>query len=139
MAATTPDCSPPALTRREAARRFAHRGLRIEAAALVIAGCLWALFREPFWLTVVYSLCISTMCWLFIEVGRAAAAGLEAFFAAQGRQSLEGRPGAVGVDFRLVFRRRKAPCGPLVSRIRNSSTLQHGIHELQIRKDTRSL
>ena len=55
-------------------QRFAMRGLRVEAVTLVIAACLWALTLQPFWLTVVYSLCISTMCWLFIEVGRSAAA-----------------------------------------------------------------
>ena len=55
-------------------RRLAVRGLRVESVATLIAACLWALFRQSFWLTVVYSLCISTMCWLFIEAGRAAAA-----------------------------------------------------------------
>lgn len=65
-------CTAP--TAREVVLRFAARGLRIEAAALVVATCLWALFRQPFWETVLYSICISTMCWLFIEAGRAAAA-----------------------------------------------------------------
>ena len=54
--------------------RLAVRGLRIEAAGVVIAVCLWALFPQSFWLTLVYSLCISTMIWLFIEAGRAAVA-----------------------------------------------------------------
>jgi two-component sensor histidine kinase len=54
--------------------RFASRGLRVESIALVFAACLWALFPQSFWETVLYSLCISTMCWLFIEAGRAAAA-----------------------------------------------------------------
>ena len=39
-------------------QRFAMRGLRVEAVTLVIAACLWALTLQPFWLTVVYSLCI---------------------------------------------------------------------------------
>ena len=55
-------------------RRFALRGLRVELAALVIAVCLWAIFHQDFGITLVYSLCISTMCWLLIDVGRSVVA-----------------------------------------------------------------
>jgi len=73
MAAYQP-CTEP--VPRDVWLRFAVRGLRIEAAAAVMAVCLWALFPQPFGLTLVYSLCIASMCWLFIEAGRAAAARL---------------------------------------------------------------
>jgi signal transduction histidine kinase len=59
------------LPRGEVWRRFAMRGVRTEGAALVIAVCLWAVFRQSFEVTLVYSVCISTMCWLFIDIGRA--------------------------------------------------------------------
>jgi signal transduction histidine kinase len=68
----TRTCTEP--TRRESWRRFAMRGLRVEAIALVIAACLWALFPQPFGVTAVYSLCISTACWLLIDLGRAVVA-----------------------------------------------------------------
>ena len=51
-------------------RRFAMRGVKTSAAALLIATCIWALARHDFGTTIVYSLCISTMCWLFIDLGR---------------------------------------------------------------------
>ena len=51
-------------------RRFAMRGAKTSAAALLIAICIWALARHDFGTTLVYSLCISTMCWLFIDLGR---------------------------------------------------------------------
>ena len=51
-------------------RRFAMRGAKSWAAALLIAICIWALARHDFGTTLVYSLCISTMCWLFIDLGR---------------------------------------------------------------------
>ncbi|HEY2190328.1 MAG TPA: hypothetical protein VGH48_17355, partial [Caldimonas sp.] len=72
MAATP---APPEPAWRDVVRRFAWRGLRGEAVTLGFAAFLWALFPQGFWETVLYSLCISTMCWLFIEVGRAAVAG----------------------------------------------------------------
>ena len=51
-------------------RGFATRGLRTEGSAVVIAVCLWALTGRAFGLMLVYSVCISTMCWLFIDGGR---------------------------------------------------------------------
>ena len=51
-------------------RRFAMRGVKTGVAALLIATCIWALARQDFGTTLVYSLCISTMCWLFIDLGR---------------------------------------------------------------------
>jgi len=59
---------------RERWRRIAMRGLRVEAAALVIAVCLWATFHQDFGFTLIYSVCISTMCWLLIDIGRSAVA-----------------------------------------------------------------
>jgi signal transduction histidine kinase len=72
-------------------RRLAVRGLRIEALTLAIAGCLWALTLQSFWTTVVYSVCISTTSWLFIEIGRAAAASRRPSLLATGPRS--GWPG----------------------------------------------
>ena len=48
--------------------------MRTQGAALGIAICLWALIGQQFGITLIYSLCISTMCWLFIDVGRAVVA-----------------------------------------------------------------
>ena len=59
-----------ALPRRERWRRFALRGVRSEIAALLIALCLWATFHQDLGVSLVYSLCISTMCWLLIDLGR---------------------------------------------------------------------
>jgi Tfp pilus assembly protein PilN len=64
----------PPIPRRELWRRFAMRGVRTEGAALVIGVCLWAVFHRELGITLVYSICISTMCWLFIDGGRAVVA-----------------------------------------------------------------
>ena len=69
LAAVSPAPAPP-----DRWRRFLLRGLRVEFAALVIAICLWATFRQDFGITVVYSICISTMCWLLIDIGRSVVA-----------------------------------------------------------------
>jgi sensor histidine kinase YesM len=74
--------TPAALPKRELWRRFALRGVRTEGAALVIAVCLWVLFRQNFGFTLIYSICISTMCWLFIDVGRAVVASRTPAFVA---------------------------------------------------------
>ncbi|MGZ5771867.1 MAG: hypothetical protein ACXWJ1_13230, partial [Caldimonas sp.] len=55
-------------------RRFAMRGAMTAGAAVFIATCLWLMSRHDFATTLVYSLCISTMCWLFIDLGRDLAA-----------------------------------------------------------------
>ncbi len=47
------------------------RGVGTQGAALLIAVCLWATFHQSFAVTLVYSICISTMCWLLIDLGRA--------------------------------------------------------------------
>ena len=60
----------PALNDSYRWRRFATRGLRTEGSAVVIAVCLWALTGRAFGVMLVYSVCISTMCWLFIDGGR---------------------------------------------------------------------
>jgi hypothetical protein len=46
------------------------RGLRTQGAAVLITVCLWALMGKSFGSVLVYSICISTMCWLFIDGGR---------------------------------------------------------------------
>jgi len=51
-------------------RRFAMRGVKTTGAAFVIAVCLWAILNDPFEIALVYSLCISLMIWLFIDLGR---------------------------------------------------------------------
>ncbi|MEO8524732.1 MAG: hypothetical protein ABI460_08445, partial [Caldimonas sp.] len=51
-------------------RRFALRGVKTCAAAALIATCISVLAHHQFGTTLVYSLCISLMCWLFIDLGR---------------------------------------------------------------------
>jgi hypothetical protein len=51
-------------------RRFALRGVRVLGAGVIIATCLWALMRQPFDTTLVYSLCISVSTWLIIDLSR---------------------------------------------------------------------
>ena len=46
------------------------RGVKTGAAALLIAFCLWSVTTQGFITTLVYSFCISMMCWLFIDLGR---------------------------------------------------------------------
>ncbi len=46
------------------------RGAKTCAAAVLIASCIWVMARHDFGTTLVYSLCISIMCWLFIDLGR---------------------------------------------------------------------
>jgi signal transduction histidine kinase len=50
--------------------RFAMRGVKSSVAGFGIAVCLWAVLPQPFGTTLVYSQCISLMCWLFIDTGR---------------------------------------------------------------------
>jgi hypothetical protein len=76
--------APAALPKRELWRRFALRGIRVEGAALVIAVCLWTTFRQHFGTTLVYSICISTMCWLLIDLGRSVVAARLPSAAVQG-------------------------------------------------------
>jgi signal transduction histidine kinase len=51
-------------------RRFALRGVRVVGAGVIIATCFWALMRQPFATTLVYSLCISVSTWLIIDLSR---------------------------------------------------------------------
>ena len=68
---TSPAFGPPAPPAHpDRWRRFALRGVRVVGAAGVIATCLWALLRQPFATTIVYSLCISLSTWLIIDVTR---------------------------------------------------------------------
>jgi signal transduction histidine kinase len=50
--------------------RFARRGMRVMAVALVISGVMVAVYHHTPWPTLVYSLCISFGCWFFIDGGR---------------------------------------------------------------------
>jgi two-component sensor histidine kinase len=56
-------------------RGYAMRGVKTAAAAVLIAACLWAMSSQSFSVTLVYSLCISLMCWLFIDTSRGVIAG----------------------------------------------------------------
>jgi Histidine kinase len=51
-------------------RRFAMRGAKSAAAGGLVALCLWVVSGHDFGQVLVYSLCISLMCWFFIDVGR---------------------------------------------------------------------
>ncbi len=51
------------------------RGVKTAGAAVLVAMFLWALKPHSFSSTLVYSLCISLMCWLFIDGGRGVIAG----------------------------------------------------------------
>ena len=50
--------------------RFAVRGLRSMMFGVVIALLLTGGFGTPFWPNLVQSVCIATMCWLTIDLGR---------------------------------------------------------------------
>ena len=65
-----PTLARPPLHRPGHWRRFAMRGVKTAAAALLIALCLWSVTAQEFVTTLIYSLCISMMCWLFIDLGR---------------------------------------------------------------------
>ena len=56
-------------------RSFALRGLKTAIAGVGVAICLWTLTltRGGFMTTLVYSICISLMCWLFIDGARSLA------------------------------------------------------------------
>ena len=56
-------------------RGFALRGLKTAIAGVGVAICLWTLTltRGGFMTTLVYSICISLMCWLFIDGARSLA------------------------------------------------------------------
>lgn len=43
---------------------------------MIVAGVLTVLLRQNFWITLVYSLCISALCWIFIDLGRVLVAHL---------------------------------------------------------------
>ena len=65
---------PPLPARPPLLRRLGERGLLVLALAVLVAVCLTLLMRQSFGTTLVYSLCISFFCWLFIDGGRLAAA-----------------------------------------------------------------
>ena len=66
--------APPLPARPPRLRRLGERGLLVLALAVLVAVCLTLLMRQSFGTTLVYSLCISFFCWLFIDGGRLAAA-----------------------------------------------------------------
>jgi hypothetical protein len=54
-------------------RSYLQRGVRSVLWGVVIAVVLSVLFRQEFWRTLAYSVCISSLCWFFIDGGRAVA------------------------------------------------------------------
>jgi signal transduction histidine kinase len=69
LLATAPALPPPRW------RRLTRRAVRVELAALLIAVCLSALSGKSFGTVLVFSICISTVCWVLIETGRSLVAG----------------------------------------------------------------
>ena len=51
-------------------RGFALRGVKTGIASVGVAACLWSLMPGTFATTLVYSVCISLTCWLFIDGAR---------------------------------------------------------------------
>ncbi|HEX6705949.1 MAG TPA: histidine kinase [Albitalea sp.] len=49
---------------------LARRGLRMSMVGLGIAVVMTAVYRHHFWHTLVYSMCITMFCWLFIDSSR---------------------------------------------------------------------
>jgi hypothetical protein len=73
----TPQAAPQPLSPRpQRWRRFGLRGLQVLALGVAVAVCLTLVMRQSFGTTLVYSLCIASLCWLFIDGGRIAAARL---------------------------------------------------------------
>ena len=72
---TTAASGPSAATAGERWRGFAMRGVKTAGAAVLVAAFLWALNQRSFWHTLVYSLCISLMCWLLIDGARGVVTG----------------------------------------------------------------
>ena len=66
--------APPLPARPPLLRRLGERGLMVLMLGVLVAVCLTLLMRQSFGTTLVYSLCISFFCWLFIDGGRLAAA-----------------------------------------------------------------
>ncbi len=72
---TTAATGPSSVPASQRWRGFAMRGVKTAGAGVLIAGILWALQPHSFRNTLVYSLCISLMCWLFIDSARGIVAG----------------------------------------------------------------
>ena len=70
----SPAAATGALPAFEPWRGFAMRGVTSAGAGVVVAVVIWAMSAQSFRITLVYSLCISLMCWLFIDTGRGVAA-----------------------------------------------------------------
>jgi hypothetical protein len=66
MTVSRPLAAPPTVRRRP----FLVRGLRALAIAAAITAAVSFLFERPFVPTLVYVLCITLCCWLFIDAGR---------------------------------------------------------------------
>jgi sensor histidine kinase YesM len=71
---TLPIDTAGAGTRSTAAARFVLRGLKSMGLGVLIAVGLTVVFNQSFWITLVYSLCISSACWFCIDGGRVAVA-----------------------------------------------------------------
>jgi hypothetical protein len=65
-----PTPTTAALTPQARRGRFAMRGLRSMAYGAVIALLLTGGFGTPFWPNLVQSVCIATLCWFMIDLGR---------------------------------------------------------------------
>ena len=65
-----PSIPAPAPTPQARRARFAVRGLRSMGWGAVIALLLTGGFGTPFWPNLVQSVCIATMCWFAIDLGR---------------------------------------------------------------------
>ena len=49
---------------------YLWRVARVLVFGTIVAGCLTLIFRQNFWVTLVYSLCIALLSWIFIDGGR---------------------------------------------------------------------
>jgi hypothetical protein len=68
MSSTLPIPATPSVAHRRG--RFLARGLRSIAFGVVIALLMTAAFGRAFWPNLVQSVCIATVCWFAIDVGR---------------------------------------------------------------------
>jgi signal transduction histidine kinase len=74
MLSGTTVSAPSLPARRPPLRRLGERALMVFMLAVTVAVCLALLMRQSFGTTLVFSLCISFFCWVFIDGGRLVAA-----------------------------------------------------------------
>ena len=84
---TTVKSDPCVASVRNPWRGFAMRGVKTAGAGLLVAAFLWALQPHSFRNTLVYSLCISLTCWLFIDGTRGVVAGWQPVTSAASERS----------------------------------------------------